>query len=449
MDAEAWEAWNEAVSLWEGGWLRIVHCVTRLTSWHVGYDWTAPARGEPPTPSYDRWVPVAYLVALAAWRAAIEARLLADDVPLVGVARWLSEDRRAELFAGPRPPDIGLEIDWFERVEERAGGLLPEAREVLERHLLAAGRDDAALHGASPGPPVLLGGRFRAVEAAGPPGRMPQWREDAGRAVEEIDEALRGVRGGRWRPTLAEQRAAARLLPTLGTSPSTLPERSGVSAWLARANRLGDFGAALAERPRLRLDRGRPLPEVLTWVGLATASMRGLAEDLTRLWNRHLADQQPDAWDRQHVPTAVREQIRHLERMVEQLSALLRETAVAPTGDGPATASTLQELGPVEVEVAVSGHIRIVSRCQHASSSSPVECDACGARSGVTLRVHTAGAVTYACPAGHVGDDERLTAKRVRHAITRQANGQHRIARLWIAAANLPADTDVTELGFA
>jgi hypothetical protein len=99
---------------------------------------------------------------------------------------------------------------------------------------------------------------------------------------------------------------------------------------------------------------------------------------------------------------------------------------------------------PQPVRLRVDGRVRVIDWQGHVYRAVTIACQGCGAdRSGILT---TEGAdVTYTCPHQHTTHDPHLmTASRARLAITRHANGLHRIlGDLLIPSPGMPATTDL------
>ncbi|WP_033215523.1 hypothetical protein [Kitasatospora phosalacinea] len=355
---EAWEAAHRRAYA-RTAWRRALPAAGALTYRALGRSPEDPeqrdAAQEDPA-AVRQWtakvaLPTGLLVALAIWQAARIADVLVDDVPLADAQRVLRTKR--SLFAEPLPDaPAGTWADL------REGGLDVQARAdtVLAHHIAADAREFT--RDPERPAPLQVGDAVRAVRS-GPyrDGGPPRWRQAVDNARAAIARAstalytnprppgeldLARARTGRlWIPDQDEIDAAAAIHPTLTAEPDTpaVPGSDG-TVWIQRLLRLAHVDATLTAVVQHHLDRadpafrpGRPLPSALGATGAALTDLAKAARDLERTW----ADTSPTlgttAWERRHVPEALRRHITALERVLRDLTGLadaLRDATAHP-----------------------------------------------------------------------------------------------------------------------
>lgn len=178
-------------------------------------------------------MPVVALLALAAYRAALEADLLVDNVELPTLFGWADGAHTGRLHHGPLETGERrerTEEGWFELVggrEAPAPGPPSPRWPRHGAHLRRAGvGGDIRRNGAAP---LLLGDRARAVRAAGISDLEPEWAGDVAYARAQIDRLEVALREGLWTPTREHRVFAAILHRTLVAEPD-FPSLPGAAA---------------------------------------------------------------------------------------------------------------------------------------------------------------------------------------------------------------------------
>lgn len=164
-----------------------------------------------------------------------------------------------------------------------------------------------------------------------------------------VEEALRGAdwataehRAGLWRPGPAAVQAARELHPTLAApldTGHTVP--AGVRdplMWVQRLARLAHIAATVetvlahhASDEELDSHPRHPLGSALAVALGALDPIRRMEGEIELLWARREAEGLGvAAWERQHVPTPLREQLCALEQMCSRLCGLCFELIVDP-----------------------------------------------------------------------------------------------------------------------
>ncbi|MER5781261.1 hypothetical protein ABT104_05960 [Streptomyces mobaraensis] len=350
---EGWEA-RHRQAYGEDPWTRVQRLTWVLTRRAIGWDPADTERIEedggvildPPEARRERltrWMPAARLLALAVWRAARESQVLVDDVPLDRPLWWLGGARHGDLYTDPLPHWTSSLPGGWGRVRQREDQLLESAQWVATWHLMQDLRENEALADSDDGTPpaaLLLGDRCRAL-ASGPyrDGHRPRWVGTVDFAVEALAWASEELRAGLWPPGPAARHAAAALHPSLTAAPDAPPLPAGVSGatWIQRAVRLAHLHATitvvvdhhgasgeLSAHPRYPFGSALAAAMVALWE--ITATVRELEE----LWGRRDDSVGVAAWERAHVPIAIREHVLALETMVTSLSALCFDMNIDP-----------------------------------------------------------------------------------------------------------------------
>ncbi|PKV84241.1 hypothetical protein [Streptomyces sp. TLI_146] len=340
---DLWEARHHQVYS-EGSWIRVQRLTWMLMKRGIGWDPGDIEKIEqdggviidPPEARkerLERWIPAARLLALAVWRAARDADLLVDDVPLDRPLWWLGGARHAELYIDPLPSwEPPLDGDWTQ-VQQREELLLESARWVATWHVMQDIQENRALADSAdgtPAVPLLLGDRCRAL-ISGPyrDGHRPRWAGTVEYAEVQLAGALEQLRARRWLPGPVACHAAAALHPSLTAAPDApLPpdEVKGVT-WIQRVVRMahlyGTIGAVLAHHGvsgELDPHPRHPFGWALGATKVALGEIEPTVGELEELWARR--DSSVALWERAHFPVAVREHIRALENMITCLSEL-------------------------------------------------------------------------------------------------------------------------------
>lgn len=289
----------------------------------------------------QQWIPASQLLALAVWRAALDAQNRVDDVPLDRPLQWLGGARHAELYEQPLPPwKKGLPGSW-DRLRVREDALLEPARWVLNWHVRQDLKENGALHvGERPPPQLRLGDRCRAVRS-GPyqDHHKPRWADIVEHALEAVAEATARL-GRRWLPGPDARHAATILHTSLIAEPDTplRPADAAGKLWIQRVVHLDHLHATLAavqehhrDAPDLEVVYPpiRPFGGALVSVTLALRQILDTAAELDAIWARR-DDTSVSQWDRAHVPLAVRQHIAALEALVAQLADLCQSITTAP-----------------------------------------------------------------------------------------------------------------------
>ncbi|MGW6455489.1 hypothetical protein ACWF94_06095 [Streptomyces sp. NPDC055078] len=200
-----------------GTWARVRRLSWALTDRYIGYDpgdierieeEGGIADADPGEERLTRWMPATLLLALAVWRAARDADVLVDDVPLDQPLWWLDGARHQELYAEPLPAwQRAVPGNWA-RARQRED-LLESARRVVTWHLLEDLRESAAVRDTAD-VPLLLGDRRRAL-ASGPyrDGHRPRWAGTVDHAVRGLTWASNELSAGLWSPGHAARQTAA------------------------------------------------------------------------------------------------------------------------------------------------------------------------------------------------------------------------------------------------
>ncbi|MFH8295363.1 hypothetical protein [Streptomyces sp. NPDC018059] len=134
---DGWEARHQRAYS-EDSWVRVQRLTWALTKRVMGWDPGDIERIEEEGGAADdpaeraqrltRWMPAARLLALAVWRAARDAGVLVDEVPLDQPLWWLGGARHPELYAAPLPLwQPSMPGDWA-RLQQREETVLDSAR---------------------------------------------------------------------------------------------------------------------------------------------------------------------------------------------------------------------------------------------------------------------------------------------------------------------------------
>jgi hypothetical protein len=219
-------------------------------------------------------------------------------------------------------------------VQQHEEPVLDSARWIVTWHLVQDRQENEALADSDDGTPpaaLLLGDRCRAL-ASGPyrDGHRPRWAGAVAYAAEALGRASQERRAGLWSPGLAARHAAAALHPSLTAAPDAPPLPDGVSGatWVQRAVRLAHLHATIGVVVDHHGASGElsahphPFGSALAATRMALKEITATVRELEELWARREADAGVAAWERSHVPVAVREHVLALEHLIVGLSAL-------------------------------------------------------------------------------------------------------------------------------
>ncbi|WP_331725482.1 hypothetical protein OG596_38080 (plasmid) [Streptomyces sp. NBC_01102] len=337
MDRLEWEELHQQ-SYRQGAWPRAERSAGALMRRHTGRDPHDIERIEQEgtgTPAeqaemVSTWLPVTRLVALAVWRAARDADCRIDDTELARALWWLGGQGAPDLFAEPLPPWTGLPGNW-KRLEQRLlPDLLERARWVVTQQLLAHDQDPLA--DSDDGTAVLLGDRIRAIKSEPfRDGAPPRWTLAVEHANKVVMQAQIAVSGGLWHPRPGAQDAAAQLRPTLSSEPDAPPAPAEVTVytWIQRLVRLAHIDTTIStvlchhgDRREAELEGlpQAPFGQAVRASGVALSGLVPTINDLDELWTRRTEG--VAAWERTHIPLAVRAHAMALEDVVASLSRL-------------------------------------------------------------------------------------------------------------------------------
>ncbi|MFE3629390.1 hypothetical protein [Streptomyces goshikiensis] len=346
------DAGGEAAAAWEpahrqayreGSWKRVGRLAWALTKRHIGYDpgdveaieENGGSSVEDPEKSQQRlvrWMPAAQLLALALWRAARDADVLVEAVPLERALWWLGGARHNDLYADPLPAwPSGLPGRWG-RTRGRED-LMESARQVVTWHLMQDRAENLALADTEDGTddvPLLLGDRCRAL-ASGPyrDGHKARWVDSVHFATRDVGWASAELRAGLWRPGSQALHAAQALHPSLAAAPDApaLPKEITGVAWIQRVVRLAHLRSAIetvqdhhGRADELDPHPARPFGSALASVACALSQIDATARDLEVLWA--VRETGVALWERAHLPIPIREHIIALEEVVAAASGL-------------------------------------------------------------------------------------------------------------------------------
>ncbi|QHC26406.1 hypothetical protein [Streptomyces sp. GS7] len=312
----------------------------QLTQRRIGYspgDMDAYEAGEhtPEAASERRrtWLPASRLLALALWRAAHDAGLLVDDVPVTRALWWMGGARADDLFTQPLPPwDDGVVGNWA-RVQEQYMAMEDAARDVVAWHTMAEAAESrpyADSDNTMPSPVMLLGARCRTI-AAGPyqDGKPPRWQAAETFASERLDAAFVGLRSGLWLPDDDVRKAAGVLHPTLAAGPDVesppLPDGHSNPLWIQRLTHTEHVHTTIRSvlnhyDGKAGLAAHSPFGYALRATLAALADILPTATELERLWAHRGGT--VGQWERARVPRALRQHVVALEKLISELCCL-------------------------------------------------------------------------------------------------------------------------------
>ncbi|MFD8999415.1 hypothetical protein ACFV0T_00245 [Streptomyces sp. NPDC059582] len=321
VNVEAWESRHWA-AYGCGAWERACHQAGLLVAWH---EEQGLLLGAPPPRRFSAhpaprakwpWGSRRHNVGLLLWRAAHDAGILVDQVPLADTMRYYDPGTHP-LASGPVPDAARTSGLGIGSAESMAG-----VKPVLQAHITA---DLPRPRPAGVRP--TLGYRVRELRAT------PDWEGgDWPTALVLVREATRRAddlrQQGTWQPTARERSTGTRTgLDRELTARHTTPGNPAPS-WLARASHLVDLTAALSgdadTLPCDSLGNPGPLAEVLTTTARACAWLQPSTGEIERLWAaepRPPAD--PASWEPHHVPEALRAQTEETEDLVRATAVFL------------------------------------------------------------------------------------------------------------------------------
>ncbi|MCX5214421.1 hypothetical protein OG689_35060 [Kitasatospora sp. NBC_00240] len=318
-DLDGWEAGHRA-AYGCGAWERACRQAGVLVAWcqeqSLGPGALAPRRvaADPGPRAKWPWGDGPHTVGLVLWRAAFDAGVLIDEVPLADTLRHCAPGAEP-LAAGPLPD--GARNGWigFGSAESVA-----RIRHVLQIHVAA---EPVPSRPAAARP--TLGHRVRELRAT-PDWEQGDWPAALARARAAMRQADDQRERGTWLPTAQERSAGRRT--GLDRLPADEPAAAGgrTSSWLTQASRLVDLAAVLSAAadalPRDGHAGPGPLAHVLDSTAGACTALRTSTEELGHLWAAEPHPPvDPDSWEASHVPGALRTQ-------TEETQDLLRTVAV-------------------------------------------------------------------------------------------------------------------------
>lgn len=326
VDVEGWESGHQ-VAYGCGAWERACHQARLLVAWHEecdrGFGAHVPRRfyADPGPRVKWPWGSARHItVGLVLWRAAYEAGVLVDQVPL--------SDAKGYCVQGADPLDTGPLPD----AARKAGIGVGSAASVADiRHVLQAHVETDPPRPRPTGVRLTLGYRVRELRAT-PDWELGDWPAALALARQAMGRADDLREQGTWHPTEQERSVGARI----GRDWEPPPDTSAAfgrpaSSWLERASRLAETAAALSvAADKLPSDGpgiAGPLARVLGATADACARLRADTEEIGRLWSaepREPAD--PASWELSHVPGALlvqTEETEHLVRAVAVFSWVL------------------------------------------------------------------------------------------------------------------------------
>ncbi|MGW3917275.1 hypothetical protein ACWEBX_38195 [Streptomyces sp. NPDC005070] len=351
MDGNGWEPGHQVAYGCEA-WERAGHQARLLVAWYderdggLGPGVFSRFSADPGARVKWPWGSARHnTLGLLFWRAAYDAGILVDQVPLADALSYCAQ--------GAEPLDTGPVPDAARNAGIGVGSAASVAgiRHVLQAHV------EAELPRPRPaGVRLTLGFRVRESRAT-PDWDLGDWPTALARARRAMGQAddLRERRT--WRPTDQERSVGGRLGHDLERSLRT-PAASvhPAPSWLERASRLAATAAALtataaalsgaagtllgARREDTRRDGaelgsdelgsdGRddagPLVKVLGTTVDACARLRASTEEIGRLWEAEGPHESSDrsSWELCHVPGALLEQTEETEHLVRALAAFL------------------------------------------------------------------------------------------------------------------------------
>lgn len=305
-----------------GAWERACHQAGLLIAW---YEEQGLLLGAPPARRFSArpapwpkwpWGSRRQNLGLLLWRAAHDAGILVDQVPLADTTRFYDPGARP-LADGPVPEGARTGGIGIGSAESMAG-----VEPVLRAHLAA---DLPRPRPAEVRP--TLGYRVREVRAT------PDWQGgDWPAALVLAREAMRRAddlrQQGTWQPTAQERSTGTRtgLDRELTTRHTTTADPA--PSWLTRASHLLHVTASLSGAadtlPRDSHGNPGPLAEVLTTTARACARLQPSTAEVERLW---AAEPHPPAnpasWEPHHVPDALRDQTEETEDLVRATAVFL------------------------------------------------------------------------------------------------------------------------------
>ncbi|MFI5634011.1 hypothetical protein ACIA8E_32495 [Streptomyces sp. NPDC051664] len=319
VDVDGWESEHWA-AYGCGAWERACHQAGILVAWYeeqvLGFGAPAALRGLPGPRVKWPWASGRHTVGLLLWRAAYEAGILVDQVPLADTMRYCDPETDS-LVAGPLPDAArngGIGIGSAESVAR--------IRHVLQAHV-AADLPQPPPAGVQP----TLGYRVRELRAT------PDWgRGDWPTAIALAREAMQRAddlrEQGTWQPTAQERSAGARI--GLDWEAVDEPAASGglVRSWLVRASRMVDLAATLSTAADTLPCDGRgnpgPLAQALGTTARACAALRTSAEEVERMWAAEPHEpEDPTSWELSYVPAALRTQTEETGHLVRAAAVFL------------------------------------------------------------------------------------------------------------------------------
>ncbi|MFE2530933.1 hypothetical protein [Streptomyces sp. NPDC059371] len=344
MDRNGWEPGHQ-VAYGCGAWERAGHQARLLVAW---YDERDGGLGPGVSPWFSAgpgarvkwpWGSARHnTLGLLFWRAAYDAGILVDQVPLADALSYCAQ--------GAEPLDTGPVPDAARKSGIGVGSAASVAgiRHVLQAHV------EADLPRPRPaGVRLTLGYRVRESRAT-PDWDLGDWPGALARARRAMGQADDLRERGAWRPTDQERSAGGRLGHDLERSLRT-PAASGHPApsWLERASRLAATAAALSGAAGTLLGAGReeatrdgmrrddagwgsdgrddagPLVRVLGTAADACARLSSSTEEIGRLWEAEGPHEPSDraSWELSHVPGALLEQTEETEDLMRVLAAYL------------------------------------------------------------------------------------------------------------------------------
>ncbi|MGP8298162.1 hypothetical protein ACTPOK_09475 [Streptomyces inhibens] len=337
-----WEQLHQEVFA-EDAWTRVQRLAWQLTQRRVGYDpddvdaYEAGLHTREASEERMRvWLPASRLLALALWRAAREADVLVDEIPVNRALWWLGGARGGDLYTEPLPPwSNGVVGDWG-RVEQRQHQLEDAARDVVAWNVtddIAERRPLRDSDNSVPEPPLLLGTRCRTL-AAGPfrDGLPPRWKAAVSFARRHTSEAIAALRAELWHPDADLLHAATALHPTLVAGPDLdappLPAGFTEPIWIQRSVHIEHVHATILSVLRHHRDARGLRPDFPFGIALRSASIAlsdalPAAQELERLWARR--EGTVGEWERAHIPRALREHLVALEELISATCQLVFE----------------------------------------------------------------------------------------------------------------------------
>ncbi|MFF2365286.1 hypothetical protein ACFVU0_21700 [Streptomyces sp. NPDC058122] len=344
MDRNGWEPGHQ-VAYGCGAWERASHQARLLVAWYderdggLGPGVSQRFSADPGARVKWPWGSARHsTLGLLFWRAAYDAGILVDRVPLADALSYCAQGAEP-LDTGP-VPDAAREAGIGVGSASSVAGI----RHVLQAHV------EADLPRPRPaGVRLTLGYRVRESRAT-PDWDTGDWPAALARARRAMGQADDLRERGTWRLTDQERSVGGRLGRDLERSLGT-PAASGHPApsWLERASRLAATAAELSGAAGTLLGAGRegtmpdgagwgtggrddagPLVKVLGATADACARLSASTEEIGHLWEAEEPHGRSDraSWELSHVPCALLEQTEETEHLVRALAAFLWVLAV-------------------------------------------------------------------------------------------------------------------------